>query len=150
MGKAVENDDEYLIVGVVALELDGEPGWTGDGDDLFCPREGPREEAKKTSFFDPFGASSQLFNFSGFLGFGDLAAERKLRKRFISAGFASGGVLGCLVFYQKLAFKKLRKTFSVEKNGAKLSSSSHVSDHGWRTVSGGGFSCGAERVVGSL
>ena len=42
-----------------------------------------------------------------------------------------------LFFYKKLLFENLQKKINVEKNGAKLMFSSHVSDHFWCTVSGG-------------
>ena len=35
--KTVKNNDEDLMVGVVVLDVAGEPGWTGDGDNPFSP-----------------------------------------------------------------------------------------------------------------
>ena len=118
---------------------------------FFRPSSGPLViKRDKTSFFDRFGAPSQLFKLSGFLSFGDLAAERKLRKRFVSTGFASGGVFGAPLLFAKKWPSKICEKVCVEKDGAKFIFLSHVSDHFWRTVSGGGFSCGAERVFGPL
>ena len=42
------------------------------------------------------------------------------------------------------------KKYALKKNGAQLIFSSHILDHFWRTVSGGGFSCSAERAFGPL
>ena len=80
-----------------------------------CPSGGPlmTKNCGKRSFFDRPGAPSQLFVLSFFLGFGEPAAGRELRTRFVSAGFASGGVFGqpCLVP------KKGPQKFVVKKNG---------------------------------
>ena len=53
------------------------------------------QNGTRRQFFD---RPSQLFKFCVLLGFGDLAAEWKLRKRFVSASFASGGVFGAPCF----------------------------------------------------
>ena len=64
-----------------------------------------------------FGPPFQLFPFCGSLVLGDLAAGPKIAKRFVSAGFASGGVFGppSLVPFKTMAFKTLRKSFASKK-----------------------------------
>ena len=59
----------------------------------------PKRE--KMAFFNSLRAPSQLFVFHVFWGSGGPVTERKLRKRFVSAGFASGGVFGPPCFCQK-------------------------------------------------
>ena len=109
----------------------------------------PKRE--KMASFDSLRAPLQLFVLRVFGGFGGPVAERKLRKRFVSAGFASGGVFGQTCFLsKKTGLRKCAKRVSGPKKGAQLVFLSHISDHFWRTVSGGGFSCGAERVFGPL
>ena len=55
-------------------------------------------------------------NSAVFFGFSDLAAERKSRNRFVSAGFVSGGVFGapCL-FLPKSGLQKVVIKFSVKR-----------------------------------
>ena len=83
------------------------------------------------------------------MGLADFGAGSKIAKRFVSAGFASGGVWALPSLVDKKWPPKVCKTFLRQKNGAKCSLR-HVLDHFWRTVFGGSFSCGAERVFGPL
>ena len=102
------------------------------------------ENGRKRRFFDSLRAPSQLFVLRVFSGFGGPVAERKLRKRFVSAGFASAGVFGPPLFCQKKSPKKCEKSLGL-KNGAQLMFWRPISDQFWRTVSEGGFflQCGA-------
>ena len=93
---------------------------------------------EKIAFFDSLRAPAAL-RFAFFLGFRGPVAERKSRKRFVSAGFASGAVFGPPCFCQKNGCPKKCEKVCVPKNGAQLMFWSPISDHFWRTVSEGGF-----------
>ena len=74
------------------------------------------ENGEKTAFSDSLRAPSQLFVLRVFSGFGGPVAERKSRKRFVSAGFASAGVFGQPLFLSKnQKSKKVRKMFGSKK-----------------------------------
>ena len=75
----------------------------------------PKEPQEVVFFFD-LGLFISSSSFAVFWGW---AAGPKFAKRFVSAGFASGGVFRLPFGAQKMAFKSLRKVFASKTNGAK-------------------------------
>ena len=83
------------------------------------------------------------------MGLADFGAGWKIAKRFVSAGFASGGVWALPSLVDKKWPPKVSEKFLRQKT-VQTFFLSHVLDHFWRTGFRGGFSCGAERVFGPL
>ena len=108
-------------------------------------------EREKKGLFRFASGSLAALRFARFLGFWRSGRGAEVAKTLRFCGFSRlVAFLGRLVFLvKKMASENVRKK-SVSKNGAKLIFSNHVSDHFWCTVSGGGFSCGAESVFGPL
>ena len=95
--------------------------------------------------------SLAALRFARFSGFWRSGRRTKIAKTLRFCGFRVWWrFLGRPVFVNKTGVRKSAKKVCVPKNGAQLIFWRPISDHFWRTVSEGGFSCGAERVFRPL
>ena len=106
----------------------------------------------KNGVFRFASGSLAALRFARFFGFWRSGRRAKIAKTLRFCGFRAWWRFWAAPFFAKKKGCpiKCEKNLDQKKNGAQLMFWSPIPDQFWRTVSEGGFSCGAERVFGPL